>query len=124
MDAHHSVIIKILGQIKKKLFETIILSFQKIDILLNVFLAIAVDNLADADSLTTVDKEDNGEGVEVDNVGEILNEPEDPLIERKKSQGSRRSIKSLKKRRNTQLHLDIEAAASENLMSRYAKNHF
>lgn len=27
-------------------------------ILLNVFLAIAVDNLADADSLTTVDKEE------------------------------------------------------------------
>jgi voltage-dependent calcium channel L type alpha-1D len=30
-------------------------------ILLNVFLAIAVDNLADADSLTTVEKEDEEE---------------------------------------------------------------
>lgn len=30
-------------------------------ILLNVFLAIAVDNLADADSLTTVEKEEDGE---------------------------------------------------------------
>lgn len=34
-------------------------------ILLNVFLAIAVDNLADADSLTTVEKEEE-EGVEGD----------------------------------------------------------
>lgn len=32
-------------------------------ILLNVFLAIAVDNLADADSLTTVDKEEEVEDV-------------------------------------------------------------
>lgn len=32
------------------------------DILLNVFLAIAVDNLADADSLTGVEKEDEVEG--------------------------------------------------------------
>jgi voltage-dependent calcium channel L type alpha-1D len=31
-------------------------------ILLNVFLAIAVDNLADADSLTTVEKEEEEEG--------------------------------------------------------------
>lgn len=31
-------------------------------ILLNVFLAIAVDNLADADSLTTVEKEEGEEG--------------------------------------------------------------
>lgn len=30
--------------------------------MLNVFLAIAVDNLADADSLTTIEKEDEGEG--------------------------------------------------------------
>jgi hypothetical protein len=33
-------------------------------ILLNVFLAIAVDNLADADSLTTVEKEEEEEGNE------------------------------------------------------------
>ncbi|XP_076351266.1 muscle calcium channel subunit alpha-1-like isoform X2 [Tachypleus tridentatus] len=33
-------------------------------ILLNVFLAIAVDNLADAESLTAVEKEDEGEGAE------------------------------------------------------------
>lgn len=33
-------------------------------ILLNVFLAIAVDNLADADSLTNVEKEEEEEGVE------------------------------------------------------------
>lgn len=35
-------------------------------ILLNVFLAIAVDNLADADSLTTVEKEEEEEQAEVD----------------------------------------------------------
>ena len=36
-----------------------------LDILLNVFLAIAVDNLADADSLTTVEKDETEEeGVE------------------------------------------------------------
>lgn len=40
------------------------------DILLNVFLAIAVDNLADADSLTGVEKEDEVEG---DNAGENMN---------------------------------------------------
>lgn len=40
------------------------------DILLNVFLAIAVDNLADADSLTGVEKEDEVEG---DNQAENLN---------------------------------------------------
>lgn len=34
---------------------------QLIDILLNVFLAIAVDNLADADSLTEVTKEEEEE---------------------------------------------------------------
>lgn len=38
-------------------------------ILLNVFLAIAVDNLADADSLTTVEKEE-----EEEQVGEIVGE--------------------------------------------------
>lgn len=32
-------------------------SFIKTDILLNVFLAIAVDNLADAESLTAIEKE-------------------------------------------------------------------
>jgi voltage-dependent calcium channel L type alpha-1D len=32
-------------------------------ILLNVFLAIAVDNLADADSLNTAQKEDNDNGI-------------------------------------------------------------
>ena len=30
------------------------------DILLNVFLAIAVDNLADAESLTAIEKEEDG----------------------------------------------------------------
>lgn len=87
-----------------------------------MFLAIAVDNLADADSLTTIEKEENEEE-EIIDTQEMLKEPEDTdaMIERKKSlgsKGSRRSLKSLKKRRNTQLHLDIEAAASENLMTR------
>lgn len=85
-------------------------------------MAIAVDNLADADSLTTIEKEENEEE-EIIDTQEMLKEPEDTdaMIERKKSlgsKGSRRSLKSLKKRRNTQLHLDIEAAASENLMTR------
>lgn len=40
------------------------------DILLNVFLAIAVDNLADADSLTGVEKEDEVEG---DGMAENMN---------------------------------------------------
>jgi len=31
------------------------------DILLNVFLAIAVDNLADAESLSTIEKDENEE---------------------------------------------------------------
>ena len=35
--------------------------WQRIDILLNVFLAIAVDNLADAESLSDVEKEEGGE---------------------------------------------------------------
>lgn len=34
-----------------------------LDILLNVFLAIAVDNLADAESLTAIDKEEEEVGV-------------------------------------------------------------
>lgn len=33
----------------------------QLDILLNVFLAIAVDNLADAESLTAIDKEEEKE---------------------------------------------------------------
>lgn len=37
------------------------LTSSKIDILLNVFLAIAVDNLADAESLTAIEKETDGE---------------------------------------------------------------
>lgn len=85
-----------------------------------MFLAIAVDNLADAESLTTIEKDE-----EKDAQGnEKETEEIDEIIERKKSlgsKGSRRSMKSLKKRRNTQLHLDIEAAASENLMQRYLK---
>lgn len=36
-------------------------TLKSIDILLNVFLAIAVDNLADADSLTEVTKEEEEE---------------------------------------------------------------
>lgn len=44
---------------------------QTIDILLNVFLAIAVDNLADADSLTSVDKE---EEADAEGVGENIND--------------------------------------------------
>lgn len=39
---------------------TISLTIQK-DILLNVFLAIAVDNLADAESLTAIEKEEEEE---------------------------------------------------------------
>ena len=74
-----------------------------------------MDNLADAESLT-IEKENGEEEVP-------LPGPEDTeaMIDRRKSfgsKGSRRSMKSLKKRRNTQLHLDIEAAASENLMIR------
>lgn len=80
-------------------------------------MAIAVDNLADADSLTTIEK-DNEEEIDAQ---EMIEEQQDidAMIERKKSLGSRRSLKSLKKRRNTQLHLDIEAAANENLIQRY-----
>lgn len=44
------------------------------DILLNVFLAIAVDNLADAESLTTIEKED-----EEEEDGEADQEGEDAL---------------------------------------------
>lgn len=42
-------------------------------ILLNVFLAIAVDNLADADSLSTIEKEDESQ-IQLDN--QIKNEME------------------------------------------------
>lgn len=44
------------------------LNFIELDILLNVFLAIAVDNLADADSLTSIEKED-----EEDEEAEVYN---------------------------------------------------
>lgn len=47
-------------------------------ILLNVFLAIAVDNLADADSLTTVEKEEEEEGV-VEADGEIKSHSPTPI---------------------------------------------
>lgn len=82
-----------------------------------MFLAIAVDNLADADSLTTIEKDEHEEDVAAE---QLIEEPNDTnaMIERKKSVISRRSIKSIKKRRNTQLHLDIEAA-SGNLLSRF-----
>lgn len=46
-------------------------------ILLNVFLAIAVDNLADADSLTTVEKEEG----EQENADEAENPLEDMMID-------------------------------------------
>lgn len=36
-------------------------TLKTLDILLNVFLAIAVDNLADAESLTAIDKEEEEE---------------------------------------------------------------
>lgn len=36
-------------------------SLTRVDILLNVFLAIAVDNLADAESLTAIEKEEEEE---------------------------------------------------------------
>lgn len=42
-----------------------LLSFFYADILLNVFLAIAVDNLADADSLTAIEKEEGEVAAEV-----------------------------------------------------------
>ena len=83
-------------------------------------MAIAVDNLADAESLTTIEKE-NGEE-EADQL--VPNELKaDAMIDQPQrksigSKGSRRSLKSLKKRRNTQLRLDIEAASGENLMIR------
>jgi voltage-dependent calcium channel L type alpha-1D len=48
-------------------------------ILLNVFLAIAVDNLADADSLTTVEKEE-GEG-EQEGEGEKKSHSPTPIID-------------------------------------------
>lgn len=47
-------------------------------ILLNVFLAIAVDNLADADSLTTVEKEDE-EGEEGEADGEKKSHSPTPI---------------------------------------------
>lgn len=47
-----------------------------IDILLNVFLAIAVDNLADADSLGTVEKEEEEEGKEDEEIQNALEEEE------------------------------------------------
>lgn len=40
-------------------------------ILLNVFLAIAVDNLADADSLSAIDKDIEQQGEQFDNFAEI-----------------------------------------------------
>lgn len=50
-------------------------------ILLNVFLAIAVDNLADADSLTTVEKEgEEGEGAEEGVEGKKSHSPT-PIID-------------------------------------------
>ena len=46
-------------------------------ILLNVFLAIAVDNLAGADSLTAVEKEEEGEeGAKVEGKGDVEIDPE------------------------------------------------
>lgn len=58
------------------------ISLTVVDILLNVFLAIAVDNLADADSLDTVEKdEEEKDGKE----GEEMPMVEDEEIEEEQS---------------------------------------
>lgn len=50
-------------------------------ILLNVFLAIAVDNLADADSLTTVEKEEEEEGQACEEGGEKKSHSPTPILD-------------------------------------------
>lgn len=74
-----------------------------IDILLNVFLAIAVDNLADAESLTAIEKEDEEEEDEVIEIDKA-----DDFEEERK-----RKLRKLRKRRRKR-KLELEAENQEN----------
>lgn len=68
-----------------------------LDILLNVFLAIAVDNLADAESLTTIEKEEaEAESVEEDLASNLQKEEMGDISFERSQSGSRK-----KKRRKS-----------------------
>lgn len=77
-----------------------------LDILLNVFLAIAVDNLADAESLTTIEKDDNEEEEEEGHAldeGTILEQKSlnSELAEKASDQGSIKRKKSASESRES-----------------------
>lgn len=76
-------------------------------ILLNVFLAIAVDNLADAESLTPIEKEDEEEEIE------LTQEEIDKQLEAQKERIKRRRRKRIRKRLLKQLEAEAEAEGGE-----------
>lgn len=86
------------------------------DILLNVFLAIAVDNLADADSLTTIEKE--GEEAPAEEGGEGENNEGDNQDEEGKlsRHASRRS-----RRRSAAVNEELDEEDEERLQRTWSK---
>lgn len=92
----------------------LVFSFQT-DILLNVFLAIAVDNLADADSLTTIEKEGEEGGDEAAAENEVAAEEnevgEEGNLSRHESRRSRR-------KKSTVAEEIEDAETAENMLER------
>lgn len=76
-------------------------------ILLNVFLAIAVDNLADAESLTPIEKEDEEEE------GELTQEEIDQQIEARKERARRRRRRRIRRRLLKQLEAEADAEGGD-----------
>ena len=98
------------------------------DILLNVFLAIAVDNLADAESLTAIEKEEEEDAEEANEQNGQLLELSLPeqIVESKEDERDRGSRRS---RRNKRLSIRVDDestdfdANAEDISDSIRKNH-